>query len=86
MTAIRNDKNLILVVFLYCLRYDLRKGNTYDKFLKASFLTTNTNGEVTLNEQFVASNVISIAQSKYMPAMKTKAIYEDEEMVGFVIL
>jgi hypothetical protein len=36
---------------------------TKDNVVKASFLTTNTNGEVTLNEQFVASNVISIAQS-----------------------
>ncbi|MBP1907690.1 diamine N-acetyltransferase [Paenibacillus turicensis] len=58
---------------------------TKDNVVKASFLTTNTNGEVTLNEQFVASNVISIAQSKYMPAMETKAIYEDDEMVGFVM-
>lgn len=58
---------------------------TKDNVVKASFLTTNTNGEITLNEQFVASNVISIAQSKYMPAMETKAIYEDEEMVGFVM-
>lgn len=58
---------------------------TKDNVVKACFLTTNSNGEVTLNEQFVASNVISIAQSKYMPAMETKAIYEDDEMVGFVM-
>lgn len=58
---------------------------TKDNVVKASFITTNTNGEVTLNEQFVASNVISIAQSKYIPKMETKAIYEDEEMVGFVM-
>lgn len=58
---------------------------TKDNVVKASFLTTNKHGEVTLNEQFVASNVISIAQSKYMPDMETKAIYEDEEMVGFVM-
>lgn len=63
----------------------LLKEITKDNVVKASFLTTNTTGEVTLNEDFVASNVISIAQSKYMPEMNIKAIYEDEEMVGFVM-
>lgn len=63
----------------------LLKEITKDNVIKASFLTTNTTGEVTLLEDYIAANVISIAQSKYMPEMNTKAIYNDEEMVGFVM-
>ncbi|MNJ59690.1 Spermine/spermidine acetyltransferase [compost metagenome] len=63
----------------------LLKEITRDNVVKASFLTTNTSGEVTLLEDFIAANVISIAQSKYMQGMNTKAIYDDEEMVGFVM-
>jgi diamine N-acetyltransferase len=34
---------------------------------------------------FVASNVMSIAQSKIYPTMNIRAVYADDEMVGFVM-
>ena len=34
---------------------------------------------------FVASNVTSIAQSKFYPTMNTSAVYAGEEMVGFAM-
>ena len=34
---------------------------------------------------FVASNAVSIAQSKYYPALKTDAVYAGESMVGFAM-
>ncbi len=36
-------------------------------------------------EPFVASNAISLAQSKYEPEWLPLALYDDEEMVGFVM-
>ena len=36
-------------------------------------------------EKFVASNVMSIAQSKIYPTHLPFAVYNDEEMVGFVL-
>jgi len=35
--------------------------------------------------QFVASNVFSLAQSKYEPECVPLAVYDDEQMVGFVM-
>ncbi|MBA3869929.1 MAG: GNAT family N-acetyltransferase [Anaerolineae bacterium] len=35
--------------------------------------------------QFVASNMFSLAQSKYEPECIPLAIYDDEQMVGFVM-
>jgi diamine N-acetyltransferase len=34
---------------------------------------------------FVATNVMSIAQSKVYPTLESKAVYADGEMVGFVM-
>ncbi|HEX8560036.1 MAG TPA: GNAT family N-acetyltransferase [Pyrinomonadaceae bacterium] len=34
---------------------------------------------------YVASNLFSIAQSKVEPAYRTQAVYDGEEMVGFVM-
>ena len=36
-------------------------------------------------KSFVASNVYSIAQSKVLPTFATQAVYDGEEMVGFVM-
>lgn len=36
-------------------------------------------------ESFVASNVLSLAQSKFYPFLIPVAIYEGEEMVGFLM-
>jgi diamine N-acetyltransferase len=36
-------------------------------------------------EHFVASNAISLAQSKYEPEYLPLAVYDDNEMVGFVM-
>jgi diamine N-acetyltransferase len=36
-------------------------------------------------KSFVASNVMSIAQSKIYPTVSPMAVYADEEMVGFVL-
>ena len=35
--------------------------------------------------QFVASNMFSLAQSKYEPECVPLAVYDDEQMVGFVM-
>jgi diamine N-acetyltransferase len=37
------------------------------------------------DQPFVASNAYSIAESKIFPYWITKAIYDDDEMVGFVM-
>lgn len=36
-------------------------------------------------ENFVASNAISLAQSKYEPEWQPYAVYDDEQMVGFIM-
>lgn len=35
--------------------------------------------------QFIASNLYSLAQSKFLPNFETLAVYNDEIMVGFVM-
>lgn len=36
-------------------------------------------------EAFIASNLYSLAQSKFLPNFETLAVYKDETMVGFVM-
>lgn len=48
-------------------------------------LTTNKDGRRTTFEPFVASNAVSIAQSKVQEGWVTKAIYNDETMIGFTM-
>lgn len=36
-------------------------------------------------KKFVASNLYSLAQSKFLPDFETLAVYKDEVMVGFVM-
>jgi len=47
------------------------------------FLTTNKDGKHFLCEEFVASNALSIAQSKIEDGWITKAIYNENDMIGF---
>lgn len=49
------------------------------------FLTTNKDGEHHLCEEFVASNALSIAQSKIEDGWITKAIYNENDMIGFTM-
>ncbi|WP_432409165.1 GNAT family N-acetyltransferase [Wukongibacter sp. M2B1] len=48
-------------------------------------LTTNKEGKHFICEEFVASNALSIAQSKIEEGWITKAIYADNTMVGFTM-
>lgn len=52
-----------------------------DNWIDCIMLTTNTNGEKTLFEEFVASNAISIAQSKAEDGWNTRAIYDGSKSV-----
>lgn len=48
-------------------------------------LTTNKEGQHFIVEEFVASNAVSIAQSKVEKGWITKAVYAEDTMVGFVM-
>lgn len=58
---------------------------TDENWLECIFLTTNKDGTPTVCEEYVASNVLSIAQSKVQKGWVTKAIYDEEKMVGFAM-
>lgn len=49
------------------------------------FLTTDNEGKHFLCEEFVASNALSIAQSKIEDGWITKAIYYEDTMIGFTM-
>ncbi len=49
------------------------------------FLTTNKDGKHFICEEFVASNAVSIAQSKIEKGWITKAIYAENTMIGFTM-
>ncbi|QAA32334.1 GNAT family N-acetyltransferase [Clostridium manihotivorum] len=48
-------------------------------------LTTNKEGKHFICEEFVASNALSIAQSKIQKGWITKAIYDEDTMIGFTM-
>ncbi len=54
-------------------------------WLECIFLTTNKDDKHFVCEKFVASNALSIAQSKIEQGWITKAIYHDDTMVGFTM-
>jgi len=60
------------------------KDITTENWKECIMLTTNTDGKHTLLEAFVASNAVSIAQSKIQEGWIIKAVYADV-MVGFVM-
>ena len=58
---------------------------TEQNWLECIFLTTNQEGKHNVCEEFVASNALSIAQSKIQKGWITKAIYNEDNMVGFTM-
>jgi len=54
-------------------------------WLECILLTTNKEDKHYIFEEFVASNALSIAQSKIQDDWITKAIYVNEAMVGFTM-
>lgn len=54
-------------------------------WIECIFLTTERSNRDSLLERFVASNAVSIAQSKIEKGWVTKAIYWEEIMVGFTM-
>lgn len=52
---------------------------------KCISLTTNKEGQHFIIEEFVASNAVSIAQSKVEKDWITKAVYAEDTMVGFAM-
>lgn len=56
-----------------------------NNWIECIFLTTNSENNHTLLEKFVASNAVSIAQSKIEKNWTIRAIYSDDVMVGFTM-
>jgi len=56
-----------------------------NNWIECIFLTTNNKNNHPLLEEFVASNAVSIAQSKIEKDWTIKAIYSDDTMVGFTM-
>lgn len=56
-----------------------------ENWLQCIFLTTNKEDTHFVCEEFVASNAVSIAQSKIQKGWITKAIYNEEDMIGFTM-
>ncbi|OPA73822.1 diadenosine tetraphosphatase [Paenibacillus selenitireducens] len=54
-------------------------------WLECIFLTTDPDKNHYLVEKFVASNAVSIAQSKIEKGWITKAIYSEDTMLGFTM-
>lgn len=54
-------------------------------WLECTRLTTDPQGQHILFEEFVASNAVSLAQSKIQEGWTTKAIYDADQMVGFTM-
>ncbi|MBK0062105.1 MULTISPECIES: GNAT family N-acetyltransferase [unclassified Acinetobacter] len=46
-------------------------------------LTSNKDGIGTIFEDFICCNAISLAESKYYPECKPKALYNHETLIGF---
>ena len=58
---------------------------TADNFYDVCLLTTNKNGAPTFDEEFLCSNSVSIAESKYYPLLNPQAIYSDKILIGFIM-
>lgn len=56
-----------------------------ENYYEVSRLTTNKSGEPTFDEEFLCGNVVSIAESKYYPALHPQAIYNNETLIGFIM-
>lgn len=60
---------------------DINKEN----WIQCIFLTTDKENKHSLCEEFVASNALSLAQSKVEKGWITKAIYDEDKMIGFTM-
>lgn len=58
---------------------------TKNNWEKIVCLTTNKENMPTLCEEYVASNAFSIVQAKYEETWITKAIKQDEKIIGFTM-
>jgi len=58
---------------------------TEENWIECIRLTTNKDNKLMIFEEFVASNALSLAQSKIQDGWITKAIYNGEKMVGFTM-
>ncbi|MBY0755321.1 GNAT family N-acetyltransferase [Clostridium sardiniense] len=56
-----------------------------DNWQECIFLTTNKDNSHSICEEFVASNALSIAQSKIEDGWIIKAIYNETSMIGFTM-
>lgn len=56
-----------------------------DNWEKCILLTTNKDGKHYLGEEFVASNAYSIVESTFEKGWTAKAIYVDNNMIGFTM-
>lgn len=56
-----------------------------DNWVQCILLTTNKEGESYVFEEFVASNALSIAQSKMEKGWTIKAIYNGDLIIGFTM-
>lgn len=61
------------------------KGINEDNWEECIFLTTNKDNSHSICEEFVASNALSIAQSKIEDGWIIKAIYNETSMIGFTM-
>ncbi|CAM3707337.1 GNAT family N-acetyltransferase [Erysipelothrix urinaevulpis] len=62
------------------------KDITKENYREASFLTTNEDGQVTLQEGCLMSNVFSLAELSFIPNTKALALYHEEVMIGFTFI
>ena len=60
---------------------DINKEN----WIQCIFLTTDKENKHSLCEEFVASNALSLSQSKVEKGWITKAIYDEDKMIGFTM-
>lgn len=58
---------------------------TKENWQECIFLTTNKEDKHFVCEEFVASNALSLAQSKIEDGWITKAIYDGDIMIGFTM-
>ena len=58
---------------------------TKDNWIECIKLTTNVDGNHILFENFVASNAVSLTQSKVEEGWDCKAVYDEDIMVGFIM-
>ncbi len=54
-----------------------------ENYMEVCELTSNKDGKLTLYEEFICSNAVSLAESKYSSNMHPMSLYNDEVLIGF---